>query len=207
MREKCRDPCPGSCGNLARCEVNNHVPICTCPEGYTGDPFSNCFPQPPGENYFLFAQSAELPRKCDNKSTYFGASLAPPQPAEEDLCAISPCGPNASCRDGICTCLPEYRGDPYSGCRPECVLNTDCPQNQACFRNKCRDPCPSTCGQNALCDVYNHIPMCSCPPSMSGNAFVFCSPVEGMFSLLLEDLEMYNPLKHTPFPTYEYLKT
>lgn len=47
MTEKCRDPCPGSCGANARCNVINHIPICTCPDGYTGDPFSNCYPKPP----------------------------------------------------------------------------------------------------------------------------------------------------------------
>nr|1OIG_A Chain A, Dumpy, isoform Y len=24
--------------------------------------------------------------------------------------------------------------------RPECVLNSDCPSNQACVNQKCRDP-------------------------------------------------------------------
>lgn len=43
INEKCADPCPGSCGLLAQCAVTNHRPICTCPFGYTGDPFSNCF--------------------------------------------------------------------------------------------------------------------------------------------------------------------
>lgn len=71
--------------------------------------------------------------------------------------------------------MPEYQGDPYVGCRPECVTNTDCALDRACIRNKCMDPCPNTCGQNALCSVYNHVPMCTCPAGMAGNAFVQCS--------------------------------
>jgi len=47
IREKCQDPCPGSCGAGAQCVVINHTPVCTCPEGFTGDPFSNCYPSPP----------------------------------------------------------------------------------------------------------------------------------------------------------------
>lgn len=42
MNEKCKDPCLGSCGFDAICSVHNHVPICTCREGYTGNPFEQC---------------------------------------------------------------------------------------------------------------------------------------------------------------------
>lgn len=46
IRGKCADPCQGSCGTNAECAVFNHTPMCTCPEGFTGDPFSNCYPKP-----------------------------------------------------------------------------------------------------------------------------------------------------------------
>lgn len=95
-----------------------------------------------------------------------------------DPCYPSPCGANAQCNGGECTCLPEYHGDPYAGCRPECVLNSDCSRDKACLRSKCVDPCPGTCAQNAVCEVINHIPMCNCPPGMEGNAFVACRPVQ-----------------------------
>lgn len=42
INEKCIDPCPGSCGMNAECRVQSHVSICTCLEGYTGDPFTTC---------------------------------------------------------------------------------------------------------------------------------------------------------------------
>ena len=42
MRQKCQNPCLGSCGILATCNVINHTPICSCPDGYTGDPFTMC---------------------------------------------------------------------------------------------------------------------------------------------------------------------
>lgn len=96
------------------------------------------------------------------------------KPASEDPCNPSPCGPNANCNNGICSCLTEYQGDPYLGCRPECVLNSDCPRDKACIRNKCSNPCPGICGLNAVCDVINHVPMCSCPNGMAGNAFEEC---------------------------------
>lgn len=46
IREKCIDPCPGSCGLNAQCHVINHTPICTCFEKYIGDPFTSCHPAP-----------------------------------------------------------------------------------------------------------------------------------------------------------------
>ncbi len=59
---------------------------------------------------------------------------APPR----DPCNPSPCGANAdaavrgsSC---ACTCRPEYFGDPYAGCRPECVVNSDCDLTKSCSR-------------------------------------------------------------------------
>lgn len=44
--QKCQDPCPGSCGLNAECHVTNHIPICQCPEGFIGDPFSSCYAKP-----------------------------------------------------------------------------------------------------------------------------------------------------------------
>lgn len=95
-----------------------------------------------------------------------------------NVCHPSPCGANAICKErngaGSCTCLPEYYGDPYSGCKPECVLNTDCPKTKACVNNKCVDPCPGVCGLNAECNVINHSPSCSCIPGYTGDPLTAC---------------------------------
>lgn len=152
INEKCRDPCAGSCGAAAQCNVINHTPICTCPVGYIGDPFTFC---------------GLKPQEIESVAI--------------DPCNPTPCGPNAECRHGICTCLTEYHGDPYIECRPECVLNNDCPREKACIRNKCLDPCPGTCGTNAVCSMINHIPMCSCLTNYEGNAFIMCNPIPGIY--------------------------
>jgi hypothetical protein len=39
---RCIDPCEGTCGANAICNAKNHLPVCSCPAGYTGDPFSHC---------------------------------------------------------------------------------------------------------------------------------------------------------------------
>lgn len=104
-------------------------------------------------------------------------------------CNPSPCGANAVCKErngaGSCTCFPEYFGDPYTGCRPECVLNTDCDKNKACIGNKCRDPCPGVCGRNAQCNVINHSPSCSCLPGFTGNPSTSCREIPKRNSLIL----------------------
>ena len=38
----CVDPC--NCGTNAQCYVNNHKPVCYCPEGFTGNPEVGCVP-------------------------------------------------------------------------------------------------------------------------------------------------------------------
>lgn len=45
INQKCVDPCPGTCGYNAQCRVNNHSPICSCKNGFVGDPFTRCYPR------------------------------------------------------------------------------------------------------------------------------------------------------------------
>lgn len=113
---------------------------------------------------------------CPN---FITAPVEPPTPSRP--CNPSPCGTNAYCRErhntAYCECLPDFRGNPYEGCQPECLVNTDCPKSQACIRTKCQDPCPGTCGVGAICTVSNHIPICSCPLPTIGDAFTICHAV------------------------------
>ena len=190
--QKCRDPCPGLCGSNAECRVISHTPNCVCLPGYVGDPFSRCnLPtRKPLRYVFILAARKPIRSSCLILITYHFNAITPQtltntdyisaSPAENILpCSPSPCGANAVCKErngaGSCTCLPDYIGNPYEGCRPECVLNTDCPSNKACVRNKCTDPCPGTCGQNAECHVVNHLPQCTCIPGYTGDPFRYCN--------------------------------
>lgn len=91
----------------------------------------------------------------------------------------SPCGPNSQCRDigGVpsCSCLASYVGSPPN-CRPECSINQECLSSLACIQQKCRDPCPGSCGFGAQCSVINHTPICSCPEGFTGDPFANCHP-------------------------------
>lgn len=152
VNQKCINPCINACGIFARCEVINHSPICSCNPGQTGDPFKSCH------------------------------DIIAVPPDNVDACNPSPCGPNALCmeRNGKanCRCVEDYVGQPPN-CRPECVINPDCPSNQACVRNKCMDPCPGSCGVNADCIIVSHTVSCLCKDKFTGNPFLQCVPLEG----------------------------
>lgn len=104
--------------------------------------------------------------------------LAVVQQAPTDPCNPSPCGPNAHCRPQgdlpSCSCLPEFKGSPPN-CKPECISNSDCSSHLACINQKCKDPCPGSCGSNAQCRVVSHAPNCQCVSGYTGDPFTQCT--------------------------------
>ena len=170
VNQHCVDPCPGVCGYHATCHVTNHLAQCTCDPGYTGDAFIGCTRITTRKSIGTF-----------QKDGISNLNLLPaPAPTEViDPCNPSPCGQNAICtarqRAGACRCIPEYFGDPYVACRPECTINADCPSSLACVSLHCVDPCPGVCGVNAQCRVVNHAPTCTCNPGYRGDPFTACS--------------------------------
>lgn len=105
--------------------------------------------------------------------------LEPPaQPPSGNPCVPSPCGPNSQCRvvgnTPACSCLPYYVGR-APNCRPECTISAECPSNLACQNERCRDPCPGSCGVQATCVVVKHAPVCTCQPGFTGDPFAGCS--------------------------------
>lgn len=81
---------------------------------------------------------------------------------KEEPCGFDQCGPNSRQRlvggACICSCEPDFLGPPPN-CRPECLVNSECPKDKACVRRKCLDPCVGVCGANALCkNLSNHFP-------------------------------------------------
>lgn len=116
------------------------------------------------------------------RSLLYSSSFTPPihTLANEELvdpCRPSPCGPYSTCRvaDGrpVCSCQANYFGAPPY-CRPECTINSECARDKACQNQRCVDPCPGTCGYNAICRVVNHNPICTCHPGYIGDPFTHC---------------------------------
>jgi hypothetical protein len=113
---------------------------------------------------------------------YISLTAPLPTPVQQvpiDPCVPSPCGINSQCQNNggtpACSCLPTFIGMPPN-CRPECVIHSECPSNQACIRERCRGPCPGACGTGAQCHVLNHLPICTCQEGYSGDPFTSCFP-------------------------------
>lgn len=112
--------------------------------------------------------------------TYFEFLEKPTFNEPANPCIPSPCGPFSQCRDintqPVCSCLSSYIGRPPN-CRPECTINSECSSNRACVNEKCKDPCPGSCGFNALCSVVNHSPVCQCMTGFIGDPFSGCTEI------------------------------
>lgn len=95
-----RDPCiPSPCGTFSECRDIGGVPSCSCLPTYRGSP-PNCKPE--------CTINAECP-----------ANMACIQQRCRDPCP-GLCGIMAECsvinHVPICSCLPDYTGDPFIGC-------------------------------------------------------------------------------------------
>ena len=135
-------------------------------------------------------------------------SYAAPEPPikPSDPCVPSPCGAFATCRNigGVpaCSCSNNYVGSPPN-CRPECLVHSECTSNYACITEKCRDPCPGSCGLAAKCTVVNHVPVCTCPEGYTGDPFTNCSPQppqsKVLFTFLCNDFFYFKKMLNTYF--------
>lgn len=45
VNQRCQDPCAVSnpCGTSAECLVSNHRPVCSCQQGWAGNPQVQCY--------------------------------------------------------------------------------------------------------------------------------------------------------------------
>lgn len=145
IKNKCMDPCLNTCGLLAECKIYNHIPMCTCPQGFSGNAFLEC-------RKILIS---EVINPCN------------PSPCGPNSQCREING------QAICTCFPGYKGAPPT-CRPECVTSAECALDRSCSGQRCIDPCKGNCGINAHCQVINHNPICSCPAALTGDPFNKC---------------------------------
>lgn len=205
---RCVDVCLGQCGSNADCTVRNHIPVCSCPPQYTGDPFTGCRQMDPQE---LCRPSPCGPNtKCDVVNGiptcsclpgYFGSAITGCRhECERDYdcgatqacqnyqcvspCSTGVCAPTANCdvvnHRAVCSCPTGYLGDPYVSCRAECLSHGDCPSDRpSCLYSKCVNPCAGVCGVGANCRVRDGTTaVCSCPKDMTGDPFVRCRPFD-----------------------------
>lgn len=58
-----------------------------------------------------------------------------------------------------------------------CKGDYDCSLDKLCINGACLNPCNlrGSCGENAICKVFNHRPLCECPECYSGDPKQRCS--------------------------------
>lgn len=153
VNDICRNPC--ACAPNAICRVRDHKPICSCEQGYDGQPEIQCT--------HIGCRSDD---ECSTTHACINRQCVPACAADG-----SSCGERAECyginHNAVCECRPGFTGNPKVGCNViGCRADTECPTDKACINNKCESPCEqvSICERNEICRVYNHKPECSCPP-------------------------------------------
>ena len=79
--------------------------------------------------------------ECDDVACELNDCISAPPPrtsstARVEPCNPTPCGENARCLErnhaAACMCMDGFFGDPYTECRPECTVHSDCLPSRAC---------------------------------------------------------------------------
>ena len=104
ITRNCVDPClfDNPCGQNAKCNPKSHRAICSCIQSHKGNPYVRCDP-------YECLQDPDCPTdlKCLSEKC-----VDPCQCAQNAECA-------ARNHRGICTCIPDFTGDPYGiACSP-----------------------------------------------------------------------------------------
>lgn len=156
----CKNPC--NCGRHAECRIKDHKPVCSCEQGYDGNPEIDC----------------DIKIECHSDSECTGTHSCINRKCEP-VCAGPDgrqCGERAECyginHRAVCECAPGLSGNPLVGCvLLGCRTNSDCPSSKACINTQCENPCNKTddCHPTEVCKVYNHQPECACPAGTRGD--------------------------------------
>ncbi|KAK0158057.1 hypothetical protein PV327_011190 [Microctonus hyperodae] len=62
----------------------------------------------------------------------------------------------------------------------KCKSNEECSKIQQCQNGICVDPCPGSCGIDALCYTVNHTHSCECPRCYNGDPEKKCETFTGL---------------------------
>ncbi|GBN12717.1 Fibrillin-2 [Araneus ventricosus] len=172
INKRCQDPCSffGACGTNAICHTNDHKAICTCEQGYTGDPKRSCVleKQPAvgclddvecGAGYIC--EAGECYEGCRSDYQCSPDSACIRRRCEKVCHQPGVCGINAQCMADnhrpICSCNPGYLGDARVECRvveePECLSDSQCPLRHICVYKRCIIGCHTdeSCGADEAC--------------------------------------------------------
>ncbi|XP_036344722.1 fibrillin-3-like, partial [Rhagoletis pomonella] len=180
LESKCVDPCtlPNVCGANARCTAQNHIGVCTCETGTTGDAQLGC----------VALQYCNTDSQCASGTICTNGICA-------TLCSsVRDCISDQLCIQGVCqpTCrtnssCPEFQYCLNNICTKEvlCGNDDDCDVNENCIqdnygRASCENVClgRAICGRNAECIARSHAPDCECKEGFFGDPKSGCRKIE-----------------------------
>ena len=179
VNSKCVDPCslPNACGQNANCITDNHVGVCSCLPGTTGNPLLGCVQI----QYCSADNQCPSGTKCNNGICCALCSSSR-DCLTDQLCIQSVCQP--TCKTNS-TC-PDFQFCLNNICVQEtkCNIDDDCDIGEHCVidtngRSECKNVCSGRflCGRNADCIARNHNPECECKPGFSSDGKT-CKKIE-----------------------------
>lgn len=175
----CVNPCSlaNACGAKAECKALNHIGVCSCQPGTTGDPHLGC----------VAVQYCAVDNQCPSGSKCYNGictslCLSTRECIADQLCIQGICTPTCKSND---TC-PDFQFCQNNICSQEfkCRANDDCSFDKKCAsnsvgQNECLDVCEAVlCGRNAECVAKNHQATCICKIGYKGNPNESCQKVE-----------------------------
>lgn len=156
------------CGRQAMCAGKNHQAVCSCKQGFFGDPLHG----------------------CKRKQCNIDTDCSDDKLCDKNMCKIAcltgnSCGENSICSSEkhkqVCYCQPGYTGDPIKGCTLiNWCMSNPCGDGAECKNSRDRAQC--ACPEGAVGDPYGE--GCSkaqeCRLNRDCPAVARCTLVEGI---------------------------
>lgn len=198
---QCKDPCwlRHHCGERALCHTMAHVPKCSCPECFVGQPEVACEPDPACTTGPSTEPSRVITCRedsdCDEQMACDKAQGLCHDPCSREaavceahkVCEVRKHKPTCICKYGF---IVNSVGEIVCATGPiECRRDEECASNLACVDNRCANPCAvgRPCPPNKQCDVLNHRPVCICMKDCTPSVTIClrdegCAPTEACVS-------------------------
>lgn len=177
---KCVDPCTLSnvCGRNADCVADNHLGVCSCQPGTTGNPLLGCI----SIQYCSSDRQCPAGTKCNN-GLCCSVCTSNRDCFGDQLCIQNICQP--TCRSN--TTCPDFQFCLNNICTQEvrCKSDDDCDIDENCVidsegKSECTNACQGRvlCGRNAQCTARQHNADCACKEGFYGDAKTGCKKIE-----------------------------
>lgn len=170
----CFNPCEqaDACGPNALCSVVNRQRVCTCPEGFAGNPKDNR------------RGCVRVPAICQSEANCPAGMICDTGKCRPPCFASKDCAINEKCFDRRCLLSCSTDQECLTGeichqqrCQIGCRSDNECSYKEACILNSCKNMCdtPTSCGANGQCTMVAHQPVCTCPAGFSGDPKLGCN--------------------------------